>query len=444
MTSRPVRTSRAGFGQFPDSVFAQQTGPEELHPSMVRQARQSGQLNLSNRGLAGVPERVWSLGEPDKEEQQQLATQTMDSSGGQQWWDCVDLTKLILACNNIQTISPKVGGLVSLQVLDLHDNQLSELPAQLGELTQLSRLNLSHNRLQSLPEPVFLLAELRLLQVNNNSIGEVGELLGNLNMLGTLDLAHNQLTSLPSSCGFLTRLTSLNLSHNQLDRLPPELGSLAALATLDLSSNRLAELPADMANLSHLEILYCRHNRLTTLPTLTNCSNLKELHLGNNRVTGGLTAEQLQHIAAVRTLDLRENKITSLPDEITCLASLERLDVTNNDLAGLPFSLGVLPHLKAVQLDGNPMKTIRRDIMARGTVGLLKYLRSRLEEGQVAELQKRGTGNVSPVPQLVASHAVPDKFTMKTSQATQLNRCRAKNEIIQTIGIDIKVMFSRA
>ena len=52
-----------------------------------------------------------------------------------------------------------------------------------------------------------------------------------------------------------------------------------------------------------------------------------------------------------------------MPDEITCLASLERLDVTNNDLAGLPFSLGVLPHLKAVQLDGNPMKTIRRDIM---------------------------------------------------------------------------------
>jgi len=137
-------------------------------------------------------------------------------------------------------------------------------------------------------------------------------------------------------------------------------------------------------------------------------------------VTGGLTAEQLQHIAAVRTLDLRENKITSLPDEITCLASLERLDVTNNDLAGLPFSLGVLPHLKAVQLDGNPMKTIRRDIMARGTVGLLKYLRSRLEEGQVAELQKRGTGNVSPVPQPVASHAVPDKFTMKTSQSLSL------------------------
>ena len=108
MTSRPLRTSRAGFGQFPDSVFAQQTGPEELHPSLVRQARQSGQLNLSNRGLAGVPERVWSLGEPDKEEQQQLAAQTMDSSGGQQWWDCVDLTKLILACNNIQTISTKV------------------------------------------------------------------------------------------------------------------------------------------------------------------------------------------------------------------------------------------------------------------------------------------------------------------------------------------------
>ena len=31
---------------------------EELHPKMLAAARKSGQLNLSNRGLVAVPEKV--------------------------------------------------------------------------------------------------------------------------------------------------------------------------------------------------------------------------------------------------------------------------------------------------------------------------------------------------------------------------------------------------
>lgn len=118
-------------------------------------------------------------------------------------------------------------------------------------------------------------------------------------------------------------------------------------------------------------------------------------------------------------LDLRENKITKLPDEIHCLQLLERLDVSNNDLSALPFTLGVLPHLKSVQLEGNSLKTIRRDIISRGTVGLLKYLRSRLEEDQLLDLAEKSGGNVSPVPQ--SSSPVPDKFSMKTSQSLNLS-----------------------
>ena len=66
------------------------------------------------------------------------------------------------------------------------------------------------------------------------------------------------------------------------------------------------------------------------------------------------------------------------------------------------------------------MKTIRRDIIARGTNGLLKYLRSRLEDDQLFELQKKNAGNISPVP-LSESPPVPDKFTMKTSQSLNLS-----------------------
>ena len=87
------------------------------------------------------------------------------------------------------------------------------------------------------------------------------------------------------------------------------------------------------------EILYLRSNKLTSVPVLTSCVNLKELHLGNNRIQG-LVVQDVENIVNVRLLDLRENKITQLPEEIICLQLLERLDVSNNDLLGLPFVLG--------------------------------------------------------------------------------------------------------
>ena len=82
-----------------------------------------------------------------------------------------------------------------------------------------------------------------------------------------------------------------------------------------------------------------RSNKLTSVPVLTSCVNLKELHLGNNRIQG-LVVQDVENIVNVRLLDLRENKITQLPEEIICLQLLERLDVSNNDLSGLPFVLG--------------------------------------------------------------------------------------------------------
>jgi len=419
MTSRKLRKSPgAGFGQYPDSVFNQQ-GMEELHPQLVKQARSSGQLNLSNRGLVAVPTKVWTIGELDKEEQRKVSQISMDSQSDENWWEQVDMTKLILACNKISEISPQISNLLSLQVLDLHDNQLSCLPASLGQLVQLTKLNVSHNRLTQLPDCLSDLKELRVLQANNNQIEELDEGIGSLVMLANLDLANNKLKSLPGGIGFLSFVTNLNLSSNQLTELPPEMNSMTNLTSLELTNNQIRELPSTMDGLTHLELLYLRHNRLTRLPTLTNCINLKELHLGNNKISS-VTGDDLEGIQGVKILELRENSIPNLPTEVIKLQVLERLDLTNNCLSNLPPSMGLLPHLKSVQLEGNPMKSIRRDIMARGTVGLLKYLRSRMEEDEIAELAKSGAGNVSPVP-LSSSPPVPDVFSMKTNQSLNLS-----------------------
>ena len=91
-------------------------GTEDLHPQMVKQARASGHLNLSNRGLVTVPARVWTIGELDKEEQRKVSQASMDSAAEENWWEQVDMTKLILACNKISEISPLISNLLGLQV----------------------------------------------------------------------------------------------------------------------------------------------------------------------------------------------------------------------------------------------------------------------------------------------------------------------------------------
>ena len=86
--------------------------------------------------------------------------------------------------------------------------------------------------------------------------------------------------------GFLTKVTNLNLSNNCIESIPPEISSMTSLTSLDLNNNKLTQVPESLKDLSHLETLYLRSNNLTTIPILTNCVNLKELHLGCNRITG--------------------------------------------------------------------------------------------------------------------------------------------------------------
>ncbi|WAR24190.1 LRC40-like protein [Mya arenaria] len=348
---RPIRP-QGGFGAAPE--------PKSGVPaSMIKSARQSGQLNLSGRSLTSVPDTVWRINIDVPEEGK---TVSMDG-GDDRWWEQTDLTKLILASNWLTGVSEDISNLPALTVLDVHDNRLESLPQALGKV----------------PLCITRLQNLRSLQLEHNQLASLPQEIGALMFLEQLDISNNQLTTVPVSIGHLSHVMRLNISNNKIASLPPEIGCMNGLRELDATHNELSGLPQEVGTLIHLERLYLRHNRLTYLPVLTDCSNLKELHVGNNQISA-ITAEHISHLPAISILDLRDNKLSSLPDEIVQLQSLERLDVTNNDLAGLPNVLGTVTTLKSIVVDGNPMKTIRRDIVMRGTQEIKKYLRSRIEE----------------------------------------------------------------
>ncbi|XP_060073682.1 leucine-rich repeat-containing protein 40-like [Ylistrum balloti] len=356
-----------------------------VHPSILKQARKSGQLNLSGRSFTAVPDAVWNLYTDVPDESKDVC---LDNSEDR-WWDSAELTKLILASNWLTSLAEDISNFGALTVLDLHDNRLESLPKTLGSLKNLQKLDISRNKLFELPECVTEAVSLRVLHMAHNQITRIDERIGSLNNLEDLDMSNNQLMALPRRIGHLSRLSKFNASNNKIQRLPPEVGSMFGLRYFDLTHNDLGVLPDELGQLLYLEQLYVRHNHLADIPLLSQCNKLKELHLGNNRIQQ-ITMDHLECLKSVTVLDLRDNQLAVLPEAITLLEGLERLDLSNNNLPGLPFTLGLIVSLKSIVLDGNPMKSIRRDIIMRGTMELKKYLQSRIDEPKPPPISSQG------------------------------------------------------
>jgi Leucine-rich repeat (LRR) protein len=133
-----------------------------------------------------------------------------------------------------------------LTSLDLSNNQLTSIPAALGNLTHLTKIILWRNQLTEIPEALGNLTNLTHLYLWNNQLTEVPATLGNLINLRYLNLSFNQLTDIPAWVGNLTNLTELGLSFNQLTEIPAELGNLINLTNLWLYHNQLTEIPASL------------------------------------------------------------------------------------------------------------------------------------------------------------------------------------------------------
>uniref|UniRef100_A0A803SSG2 RING-type domain-containing protein n=1 Tax=Anolis carolinensis TaxID=28377 RepID=A0A803SSG2_ANOCA len=119
---------------------------------------------------------------------------------------------LIAHTNTLTSLIPKSCSLLSLitvKVLDLHDNQMTSLPADIGQLKSLQVLNVEKNLLKVLPDSIGDLAQLQTLNLKGNRLKELPTTLGGLRSLRTLDVSENLVQVLPLAIAHIRTLEGL-------------------------------------------------------------------------------------------------------------------------------------------------------------------------------------------------------------------------------------------
>ena len=106
----------------------------------IKRALQTGGFQLIGQELTAFPIEVC-----------RIDTLVFDD---QNWWDCNPITKMDLSNNSISELPAEIVKLPDLQLIRLKNNLVKQLPPQLFELQNLKSLDLAKNKLQALPQEI--------------------------------------------------------------------------------------------------------------------------------------------------------------------------------------------------------------------------------------------------------------------------------------------------
>jgi hypothetical protein len=154
----------------------------------------------------------------------------------------LDLTNEDFSSPGLAVLPASIGGLTSCKVLLLNDNDLRNLPEEIGAMKALQKLEVRNNRLEALPASIGTLTNLTEIDLRNNEITTLPTEIGKLDKVWKLQLWGNRLETLPASIDGMSSLRELYLKGNDIGTLPMSITTVK-LQYLDWQENRLCDLP---------------------------------------------------------------------------------------------------------------------------------------------------------------------------------------------------------
>ena len=170
----------------------------------------------------------------------------------------------------------------NIRILWLNENELEELPADIGHFQLLTQLRIFKNRLRQLPPQIGDLAALQILWLQDNFLTTLPPEIEKLSNLTLLSLKGNPLTVLPVELSRLKKVRDLEMTTDNVTFPPPAIsrsGTKRVLEFLrradrawktdimDISNMELDLLPLDIITLfPNITGLFCDSNQITQVP----------------------------------------------------------------------------------------------------------------------------------------------------------------------------------
>nr|GMD50675.1 probable LRR receptor-like serine/threonine-protein kinase At3g47570 [Ipomoea batatas] len=243
----------------------------------------------------------------------------------------------------VGTISPHIGNLTFLRVLDLQSNMLhGEIPGEIGGLFRLRSLVLSENALTGEVAKLNLSSSIYLRELYFDNNGFQGNLpiafpfLANLKKLQELALGSNRLTGgIPPTIGNLSSLRKLGLEDNHLKgRIPHEITRCWYLNFLSLGGNNFTgTLSPSFFNITSMQYFSVSRNSLQgTIPSYIpdTMPNLVGFYIAANKFHGTIPIS-FPNASKLQFLDVAQNHLVGkVPDNIGRLKDLHFFNLGYN------------------------------------------------------------------------------------------------------------------
>lgn len=204
--------------------------------------------------------------------------------------------------------------------------------------------------------------DLRMLNISNlkdaKTLEQVVNSISNPEKLEILYLDNNHLKVLPKFLTKFTGLKQLSLNNNPQLNLAASFKNISTLPLefLNLQFNQLNSIPKEIQCFQALEDLNLSHNQVLNFNHLSELPKLRSLWLRNNKIS--VLGPSVNKISQLVNLYLENNHLTTLPGHLTGLTSLRVLHLSFNKFTELPEPLQTLPGVMLLHIDHCNINTI--------------------------------------------------------------------------------------
>ena len=144
--------------------------------------------------------------------------------------------------------------------------ELKEFPKEIFELKDtLELLDLSNNQLSQIPENFSDFKKLKIAFFSENYFTEFPSVFNDCENLTMIGFKSNKIYFIPENA-FPINLQWLILTNNCIKKLPKSIGGCLKLQKVALAGNQLKELPIEMAQCKNIELLRISANQISEFP----------------------------------------------------------------------------------------------------------------------------------------------------------------------------------